>query len=73
MRKCEGYTSPKKKNHPQDNSKKASFIQAVTGHSKLTKTLIKLARCNFTSIALRPSASSRPTFNVPIMLEPVIY
>lgn len=63
----------KKKNHPRDNSKKASFIQFVTGHSKLFKMLIKLARFNFTSIALRSSASSRPTFNVPIMSEPVLY
>jgi len=61
MRKYEGYTS-QKKNHPRDKSKKASFIHLVTGHSKLSKIIIKLARFNFASIALRPSASSRPTF-----------
>ena len=73
MRKCEGYTSQKKKNHPRDKSKKASFIHLVTGHSKLSKIIIKLVRFNFSSIGLRPSASSPPTFNVSIMSQPVLY
>ena len=78
MRKCEGYTSQKKKkkkkkNHPLHKSKKASFIHLVTGHSKLSKIIIKLVRLNFSSIGLRPSASSPPTFTVPILSQPVLY
>ena len=74
MRKCEGSTLEKKKNYPRDKSKKASFIHLVTGHSKLSRIInIKLVRFNFSSIGLRPSASSPPSFNVPILSQPVLY